>query len=90
MNLINDIMGKFLFNLKNRRPKDGARAIRLGRPEGGVVKIFALDNAGEKRIFNSGNIPGIMSDKTFVDSVQVSDSKTHILFGLTDPRNGRQ
>jgi hypothetical protein len=84
MNLIDDVMGKFLFNLKNRRPENGARAIRLGRPEGGVVKIFGLDNAGEKRIFNSGNIPGIMSDKTFVDNVKVFDSNTHILFGLID------
>ena len=83
MNLIDDIMDKFLFNLKNRRPEDGVRAVWLGRPERGVVKIFGLNNASQERIFASGNIPGSMGDKTFVDSVKISDSKTPILFGLT-------
>jgi hypothetical protein len=84
MNLIDDILDKVLFNLENGRPKDGARAIRFGRPEGGRVKIFGLNNASQERIFCDGDIPGSMSDKTFVDSVKVSDAKTPILFGLAD------
>jgi hypothetical protein len=40
------------------------------------VKIFGLDDAGKERIFGSYNIPSSISNKTFVDSVEVSNAKT--------------
>ena len=84
MNLIDHILDKVIFNLKDTRPEDRARPISSGRPKRGGVEIFGFIDAGEEMIFVSGNVPGSMSDQTFVDSVKVSDSEPPILFGLTD------
>ena len=84
MNLVNHILDKIIFNLKDRRPENRARPISSSRPKRGGVEIFGFIDAGEEIIFVSGNVPGSMSDQTFVDSEKVSDSETPIFFGLTN------
>lgn len=48
------------------------------------MEIFSLNNTGKKRIFISSNIPSSMSDKAFINGVEISDGQTTIILGLTD------
>jgi hypothetical protein len=70
--------------LEDGRPKDGARAIRTGSPERSVGEILDFKDSSKKRVFIGGNVPGSLSDKTFINRIKVSDAYTTILFRLTD------
>ena len=42
MNLVNHILDKIIFNLKDRRPENRARPISSSRPKRGGVEIFGF------------------------------------------------
>ena len=48
------------------------------------MEIFRLQDASEEVVFVSGNIPGNMGDKAFVNSIEVSDFKSSILLRLAN------
>lgn len=71
MNLVDSIRCELFLDLENRGPKDGARAIRGSIPERGVVEIFSFKDTGKKGVFIGGNVPGSVSDKTFINRVKI-------------------
>lgn len=60
--------------MEDRRPEDGARVIRIGSPERSVGEILGFKDSSKKRVFVGGNVPGSLSDKTFIDRIKVSDA----------------
>lgn len=84
VNLIGGILDQVLFDLKDRQPEEGTRAVRLGLPKGGGMEVFSFDNTGKKRIFSSSNFPSGVSNQTFIHIVEIPDSKATIVLGLAD------
>ena len=64
--MVDRTCAKVLFDLQNRRPKDGPRSHGIGSQEGTIVVVFSFENRGEQGVVVSSNLPSSMDEEALI------------------------